>query len=155
MKKIGTYTIRGQLTETESEVDPNGERIILFDGSFDTGYRVTDFRIWSSSYGSSSEPDVVGKLATEEGLSDGATNFMNAGDNREIAWAASAGSTDGGLGFAEDGVIDPDNMIIEDLYIYVRGSSDTRDVNYMVTMDKYDITDWQGALAMVRNRSQA
>ena len=151
MKKIGQYTVRGQLTETESVA--GAHRITLFDGRFNTGYRITDFRIWSSGFGSSSAPDCVGKCATEPGLSTGTDTFMNAGDNREIAWAASAGSTDAGLGFAEEGVIDPDNMIIEDLYVYVR-SAGTSDVNYYISMEKYDITDWQGALAMVRNKSQ-
>ncbi len=154
MKKIGEYCIRGQLTETESEV-ADGVRITLFDGRFDTGYKVVDFKVWGSSVGSSSEPDVVGKLGTEQGLADGQTHFMNAGDNREIAWAASAGSTDAGLGFGEGPILDPDNMIIEDLYIYVRGASDIRDVNYLIVLEKYDITDWQGALSMVRNKSQA
>jgi hypothetical protein len=155
MKKIGEYTVRGQLTEDESETAPFGKRIILNDGQFDTGFRIVDFRIWASDYSSSSAPDVVGKLGTQAGLSPDPGDFMNAGDNREIAWAASAGSTDGGLGFGESGVVDPDNMVIEDLFIYVRGSVDSANVNYMVTMEKYDITDWQGALSMVRNRSQA
>ena len=53
-------------------------------------------------------------------------------------------------------VVDPDNMIIEDLYFSARFSAaDTFRVNYMVTLEKYDISDWQGALTMVRNRSQA
>lgn len=154
MKKIGTYTVRGQISENEVEAGTHGHRIILFDGRFDTGYRVTDFRIWGSDFGGSSNPDVIGKLGTEPDLPEQAADFMNAGDNREIAWAASAGATDAGLGFAEAPVIDPDNMIIEDLYVYVRSPSDASDVNYMITLEKYDITDWQGALSMVKNRSQ-
>jgi hypothetical protein len=46
-------------------------------------------------------------------------------------------------------------MIIEDLYLMCVSANDTDDINYMIKMEKYDITDWQGALGMVRNRSQA
>lgn len=153
MKKIGEYTVRGQLSENESETAPFGRRLTLFDGRFDTGYRVVEFRIWGSNWASSTGPDVIGKLATEEGLSADPGDFMNAEDNREIAWAGAPGGTDtGGSGF---NVIDPDNMIIEDLYVYARGANDSADVNYLIRMEKYDITDWQGALGMVRNRSQA
>ncbi len=151
MKKIGEYTARGQLTENESEAS-DGVRITLFDGRFDTAYRVTSFRIWGSDWSGSTTPDVIGKLATVRGLSDAAADFMNAGDQREIAWAGGNGASD--LLIVGDSIIDPDNMVVEDLFIYARGATDTADVNYLITMDKYDITDWQGALAMVRNRAQ-
>ena len=51
-------------------------------------------------------------------------------------------------------IIDPDNMIIEDLYLVVN-AQDEGNVNYMIQLQKYDISEWQGALSMVRNRSQA
>jgi len=151
MKKIGEYTVRGKLTETEAETS-NGFKIHLFDGRFDTGFRIVSFDIFPSTWSSSTTPDCIGKLGTESGLVDGAVNFMNADDNREIAWAGNNGGLDtGGQTFS---IVDPDNMIIEDLFIYVRGSQDAADVNYMVKLEKYDITDWQGALSMVRNKSQ-
>ena len=153
MKKIGEYTVRGQASEDDSEAAPFGIKIPLFDGRFDTGYRVVDFRIWGATWSNSSNPDVVGKLGTEENLVSSSVNFMNAGDNREIAWAGHNGGLDvGGTGFS---IVDPDNMIIEDLYVYTRAVTDTVPVNYMVKLEKYDITDWQGALGMVRNRSQS
>ncbi len=152
MKKIGEYTVRGLLSEDESETMPYQRKITLFDGRFDTGYRVTEFHIWGSSWNTSSQPDVVGKLATEAGLTTTASGFLNAGDNREIAWAGGNGGLDtGGTTFS---IVDPDNMIIEDLHVYVRGNVDTTDVNYLIKMEKYDISDWQGALSMVRNKSQ-
>jgi hypothetical protein len=149
MKLVGQYTARGTLSETDAV-----QRINLFDGRFDTGYKVVDFRIWGGDFQGSSQPDVIGKLATEPGLERTTATFMRAADNREIAWAASAGSTDGGLGFAEAGVIDPDNIIVEDLYVYVRGATNTSPVNYMVVMEKYDISLNVGAYSMVRNSGQ-
>ena len=45
-------------------------------------------------------------------------------------------------------------MVVEDLYIYVREGGGAAGINYYIEMEKYDITEWQGALSMVRNRSQ-
>jgi hypothetical protein len=154
MKKIGMYTARGIVTETETEAG-TPQKITLFDGSFQTAYRVVGFRIWASSYAGSSSPDCVGKLSKNELGVTSAANFMRADDDNQIAWAASAGSSDGGLGFADEPVIDLDNLIIEDLYVYVRTTGTATDaINYIVEMEKYEITDWQGALTMARDKAQ-
>ena len=152
MKKIGDYTLRGQSTEEDQEAG-TPHRIRLFDGRFDSGYIVTGFKVWSSDYQGSSQPDCIGKLGTTDNLTPGPANFMNAQDVREIAWATSAGSTDGGLGFG-DSIVDPDNFIVEDLFIYVRSSTDATPINYIVYLEKYDTTSSRGALAMVRNNAQ-
>jgi hypothetical protein len=151
MKKIGKYTLRGTSTETESE-SGSPKRIILFDGRFDTGYRITKFAIWGSTYASSTHPDVIGKLGTTGDLEEQSVDFMNASENREIAWAAATGGVDYISNM--DSIIDPDNLVIEDLYVYVRNVSDGERINYFIEMDKYEFSDWVGALAMVRNRAQ-
>ena len=154
MKKIGDYTARGIVSETETEAGLP-QKIPLFDGSFKTGYRVVGFRIWASTYSGSSNPDCIGKLSKNDSGVTAAANFMRADDDNQIAWSASAGSADGGLGFAEQSVIDRDNLIVEDLYVYVRTTGTTTDaINYIIEMEKYSISDWQGALSMARDRAQ-
>lgn len=153
MKKIGTYTARGIVSEAET-IAGNPQLISLNDGLFTTAYRVIGFNIWAASYDSSSAPDCIGKLSKNEFGTTGAANFMRADDDNQIAWAASAGSADGGLGFG-DGLLDKDNLIIEDLYVYVRTTgTDTNAINYIIEMEKYEINDWQGALTMARDRAQ-
>ena len=148
MKKIGEYTARGICIEGQADQIP------LFDGKFDTAYRIVDFKVWSSDYDSNSGPDVLGKLSKNEfGVTD-PVNFMRADDDNQIAWAASAGGAQGGLGFAEGPILDKDNLVVEDLYVYVLSSNAAAKVNYLVTMEKYQISDWQGALAMARDRAQ-
>jgi hypothetical protein len=152
MKKIGEYTARGIVVEADT-TSGNPQKIPLFDGSFQTGYRVVEFKVWGTQV-SGSGGYVVGKLSKND---DGVTSqvgFFRADDDNQIAWSQSAGSTDGGSHSLGDTIIDPDNMIVEDLYVYARANVDAQPVNYLVRMEKYEITDWQGALAMARDRAQ-
>ena len=152
MKKIGEYTARGIVTEVETEAG-NPQLVHLFDGRFDTAYKITSFKVWSSDYSGSSNPDVIGKLSKNPDGSTAAASFFRADDDNQIAWATSAGSGDGGLGFG-DSIIDLDNLVVEDLYVYARSTSAAVNVNYLITMEKYDITEARGALTMARDRAQ-
>ena len=152
MKKIGEYTTRGKVN-----TDKVANRIILFDGRFDTGYRITEFRIAPHNMESSSSRMFTAKLMTDNDVSTGAN--WNWDNNEEIAWAAASYDANSQTITGETiyNLVDPDNLVIEDLYIIADegvGSADI-EMNYFIRMEKYDITDSQGALAMVRNRSQA
>ena len=153
MKKIGEYTARGIVNETETE-GGSPQKIPLFDGSFKTGYRVTSFRIWGSNYSSNSNPDCIGKLSKNDDGVTTSVDFFRADDDNQIAWAVSAAQSEAGGQTIDDMIIDRDNLVIEDLYVYVRAPNNTSPINYLVEMDKYEITDWQGALAMARDRAQ-
>ncbi len=142
MKKIGEYTVLGRV------YDDSVQKIILFDGRFDTGYKVTSFEVFPRTPSSGSS-DCYGCLATETAA---ATSTWNAGDNRQLGWA----STNMAAGYAANAgfsILDPDNLIIEDLFVY-GNDADNNPINYKITMEKYDISEWQGALAMVRNSAQ-
>jgi len=152
MKKIGEYTAKGIVTEEDTEAG-TPQKIPLFDGSFKTGYKVVDFHIWGANYGSSTQPDCIGKLSKNSIGTTGSTNFMRADDDNQIAWAFFGQTTDAGGGDYSR-IIDEDNIVVEDLYVYVRtASGSTNAINYMVKMEKYEITDWQGALAMARDKA--
>lgn len=150
-KYIGSFTARGQASE--QFVETYGPiRIRLFDGKFDTAYKVREFHVWPSNYASSSNPDVVGKLMTSPNGTDTADNFHNASDSRQLGWAGFAGATDQ-VG-ADWNLVDPENLVVEDLWVYVRGSNDLEDVNYMIVLDKYDITESLGAVSMAKDRAR-
>tara|TARA_R110000751_G_scaffold25329_1_gene68876 strand:+ start:580 stop:1026 length:447 start_codon:yes stop_codon:yes gene_type:complete len=146
MKKIGTYTVRG------SGLEGSAIKVQLFDGRFDTAYKVTKFTIWPVSVQDAYDHRAVGKLGTTDDLQTASATFMNADDNREIAWCGIANGAIESV-IIEEGLVDTDNLIVEDLYVYFRSNQNEK-VNYMITMDKYDISEWQGALAMVRNSAQ-
>ena len=145
MKKIGELIMRGRVP-----VNTNGHKLQLFDGSFKTGYRVTEFRI--ASYIPYSSEDCVAKLHTSETTTAiGQWDFAN---NQEIAWAtwgSPAGTTEG------QSFVDEENMIIQDVYLsnYSQTGDTPEEVNYYIKLEKYEITDWQGALSLVKNKSQA
>ena len=153
MKKIGSYTARGIVTEAETEAG-TPQLIHLFDGRFDTAYRVVEFNIWASDYASGGAPDCIGKLSKNDIGSTSAANFMRADDDNQIAWSGISGGSDsaGPMGF---NILDEDNMIVEDLYVYARSAgTNTNAINYLVKMEKYEITEARGALTMARDRQQ-
>ena len=135
--------------------DAQIERIILDDGRFDTGYVITSFQIAPHVLDTTVSINFAAKLITDDDVLVGSN--WNWDSTSEIGWAQyrfdgnDVRSTD-----ASFSLVDPDNLVIQDLYVVgVDASSGTRKMNYMITMEKYDITESQGALAMVRNRSQA
>ena len=149
MKKIGDYTIRGKIPPLNAA----GNRVILFDGKFTTGYRVLQV-FCSAQDPTDVNDDCVIAVGTEPDMA--ATGAWDWSDNREIGWASS-NSSNGAAATPDGGMVDPDNLVVEDLYIYGRNddAGNTADINYMVVMEKYEFSDSRGALAMVRNRSQA
>ena len=147
------YTARGIITEAETEAG-TPQLLNVYDGTFKTAYRVIEFHIWGSSYGSSTQPDCMGKLSKNAIGTTGQSNFMRADDDNQIAWSWFGATTDSGGSSSQDSIIDPDNLIVEDLYIYGRSNSGaTAAINYMVVMEKYAITEEQGALLMARDRA--
>lgn len=154
MKKIGEYTTRGAI-RTDNSVN----RIILDDGSFKTGYRITEFRICTADIDSTSIRGFSCKLLTDEGaaLSPSAGINFNFDNNEEIAWALFSWDANGPQSQIEWSLVDPDNLVIQDLFLIADETVSSVDIkmNYFIRMEKYEISDWRGALGMVRNRSQA
>lgn len=147
------YTARGQLSEDESETY-GPHRVLLWDGRWDTAWKVISFRVFGASSGGNTTGDAMGKLCTSNRCERGPGDFFNADDPREIAWSQNSGSLDSGAGggFGEQ-IIDRDNFIIEDLWVYIRGVSDAQDINYVIEMEQYNISDWEGAMLMARDRA--
>lgn len=148
MKKIGEYTMRGKCGIAAAP-----ERLILFDGRFDTAYRVVEFSIASVTQNINIE--AAAKLMTDnDGISAG-SNDWNWNNNEEIAWARIGNNANIAASHTAESYIDPDHLVVEDLYIKANTNEGDEEINYMMVLEKYDISDGQGALAMVRNRSQA
>jgi hypothetical protein len=140
MKSERLYTARGSLVAGEVK------RLILFDGQFDTAYRILDFSIAPENILGSEE--VMIKVMTEEKPHNTGWFWQ---DNREVAWAGF--NIPINSRFGEYSRVDKDALIVEDLFLDCSADAD-ENVNYMITLEKVKISDWLGALAMVRNSSQ-
>jgi hypothetical protein len=146
VKKIGEYTCRGQMS-----AENVFNRIILFDGRFDTAYRLVEFKVMPRDIKTAGN-DVAGKVVTDDNaLSDGA--LWDWQDNREIAWSSTEVRVSFGPSFTNS-TVDPDNLIVEDCYVCYGHVTTDSPVNYFMRFEKYDISESKGALSMVRNKSQ-
>ncbi len=150
MKKIGEFTCKGRVDAMDVAAT-SPVRIILNDGKFTTGYRIVEFQVAPSDVDNSTAQQYVGKLSTAQDGSDAKTWDWNS--NVEVAWAMCGFDSNSAIQSVSNWV-DEDNLVIEDLYLYATEASDLA-MNYIIKMDKYEFTDWRGALAMVRNRSQS
>ena len=142
MKKIGEYTTRGTVTSDDST-----NRIILFDGRFDTGFKIIDFVVAPGDPTDAAE-DCHAKVMTVQSTGSG----WNFADVTQIAWASSENRVSMAPSFGRT-IIDPDNLVVENLWLRGNTAGDAP-INYMITMQKYEFNEWNGALAMVRNKAQ-
>jgi hypothetical protein len=76
---------------------------------------------------------------------------MDASDNRQIGWAVTVYGT-GSLEGGQISVIDPDHIVVRDLYIRNENSND--EVNYLIELEAVDLTDDQAILTLIKERSQ-
>ena len=144
MKRVkgGTKIIRGQMA-----VNTINERIQLFDGRFTTGFKIRRFDIYPKLPLNNEEFAFI--LSTQEVANINNNEFQ---DVTQIGWAVlDYNNQHKGYGV----VLDPEAVIIEDLYITNRGSTDDTFCNYILELEKYEFTAWDGAASMVRNQSQS
>lgn len=125
----------------------NEIKVYLFDGSFDTGFKIVDFQIAPSNWALDS--DVAAILSTESVESN--AYQWDWSDNRQKGWATyqANGASATGNYYQEH----LDDIIVEDLYIKA-WSQTTQSVNYKIVLEKVKITEYRGALALVMNASQ-
>jgi len=145
-KKIGEIVMMGQILTGTYQGSEN--RLQLFDGKFSTGYRVIAFDMCPKFIQGSQEIEAV--LSTEPKSGLGTWNWQ---DSQEIAWAAWNVPTTSRHGKYD--FIRPDNMIIEDLYIRGYCAAEAVNMNYMITLEKYEFPEWMGAGFLVENLGQA
>ena len=133
-------TLRGYLTDTDVH------RIVVDDGRPNHGYKVLDFRVWVEGTGADGVSAVLG---TQYDMLPG----MRADDNRQIAWAGNTWSSTGTPTTGSFSVIDPDHVIITDLYI--QGLNANIDpCNYLIIVQPITMTDDEAILRLIKERSQ-
>lgn len=134
-------TLRGQLIEGTSK------RLIVDDGRFNHGYKVVRFVV--SGEPTSAGNDCWATLA----LDYDAPQQWDWGDNRQIGWAATNVTASPDAPFS---VIDPDHIVVTDLYIQGRVGSSAGEspINYLIELEPVTMSDDQAILALIKERSQ-
>jgi hypothetical protein len=136
-------TLRGQVVEGQVK------RLVVDDGRLNHGYKVVRFIV--SSHPDSSASDTYATLS----LDYDAPFTWDWGDNRQIAWASSGVSAAGDVRGPWT-LVDPDHIVIMDLYIQgrVSGSGGGSIVNYFVELEPVELTNDQAILTLIKERSQ-
>jgi len=138
MKVLGHYSLRGRIPTSQWNTPVE---ILLDYGDMKVAYRVISFMV-SPVEAATSGDDVFGKLATTDSTDTTADHWFW-GDNREIAWAQCNTSATGrrsmqGLPFK--GIIDGDNLLVENLYVIIGSdSSSETSLNYKIEMEKLQV----------------
>lgn len=136
-------TLRGQF------IEGTNNRLIVDDGRLNHGYKVVRFVV--SGYPDSSANDAFAVLSLDSDTS----KVWNWGDNRQIAWSATAiDGTGGAKGSFE--LIDPDHVVLQDLWVQgqVSASGGTSAINYFVELEPVTLTDDQAIITLIKERSQ-
>ena len=139
----GLKTLTGQITNNTYQGTEN--RIQLFDGSFNSGYRILEFKVTPNV--PSAAQEITAKLSTNP---KSTVTEWNWSDVEEVAWAFWA--SDQATLSADYSNLRDDSIIVEDLWISAGGAD--AQINYEITLEKYSISDYDGAINLIRNNSQ-
>jgi hypothetical protein len=138
------HTMRGRVEYNSPK------RLILDDGQFTRAHRVVAVHTWPASItsGVSEEADVTLALDYDPNAN------WDASDNRQIGWA---GFRNGATASSESlnawSLIDPDHIVVRDLYI-INNNSLSSATNYMVILEEVAINENEAVLALIKERSQ-
>ena len=148
MKRIsdGRKVLRGQITMNTYNGLEN--RIQLWDGKFTTGYRIVEFKIIPKS--PQNQEEVLSIISTEP--RSGVPSNFNLSLNQELAYAT--WNVPNQTEYSFWNLIVEGNMAIEDLWISCYTTGDDPLLNYYIVLEKYSMSDWEGAGVLVDNLNQ-
>ncbi len=138
-----TRTLRGKIRpENPATGDTGKARVIVDDGVFTDGWRITGFDCFPTN---ATGPDVQGILSiAEEGLTGG----WDAADNRQIGWSFMFVGTAGG---DSRSYFLPDHVVVRDLWVQNFG---TDAMNYLIRVERQVLSEDQAILALIQERAQ-
>lgn len=125
------------------------KRLIVDDGRLNHGYRVVRFEVFPVDV-TSGAADCSGVLALDY---DGTTQAWRADDNRQIAWSSVTMSTAFSVNNKTD-IIDPDHVVIMDLWILAYTSATDARINYLVELEPVELSNDEAILQLIKERSQ-
>lgn len=138
----GARTLRGSLTPGEIR------QLVVDDGIFTNGLRVTFFTVWSS--------DIVGATSVIGCLSLSDTiipvTALPANDPACFAWSMMTFGTVGDPQVSGWERLDPDHIVNEELFIHNRAATQ---LEYLIVAEPYFMTEDEGVLQLVKGKQQS
>lgn len=136
-----TRTLRGRADHDTIK------HLIIDDGNLNHAFKVLEFKVFSS-YPLTGNADAWATLAVNE---EGAV-VWDASNNGQIGWSGQAiRDADGPMN--EFSLIDPDHIIVRDLYLY--GQSGLGDnFNYFVRLETVSLSDDESIMALIKESNQ-
>jgi hypothetical protein len=136
-------------------------KLIVDDGNFNDAWKITRFVIapvdpTSSSAGSR---DCVAVLATHpealEGYVSSVVNWTWS-DRRQVAWTQIEMNGDTTIGAWSFGLIDPQHIVVRDLYFGLSSASatGTTEFNYYIELERVTLSDNQAVMAIIQEEAQ-
>ncbi len=119
------------------------DRIILFDGSFETAFILREFKICPQDI--LTDEEISAKLLLEETAHSVGWHWQS---NMQVGWAA--WNTPTNTRFGQFDMVKENLKIVEDLFIDFSGDAD-ENINYYIKLEKVKISEWEGALALATN----
>jgi hypothetical protein len=135
--------------------------LVVDDGDFNNAWRITKFAvspvdITSSSVGSR---DCAAVLAThEDAVQRGGFGVIEWrwNDRRQVAWTSIELNGDTTVGAWSFGLIDPQHVVVRDLYFGLSAASatGTTEFNYFIELERVKLNDNQAVMALVQEVAQ-
>jgi len=138
----GVRTLRGQLSGNEIR------QLVVDDGIFTNGLRITYFSVWSS--------DILGAdtvfacLSTNDNIVP--FDILPANDPGCFAWSMMTLGNPPQLIVSAFDRLDPDHVVNEELFIHNRGIGP---LNYLIVAEPYIMSEDEGVLQLVKNKQQS
>lgn len=149
MKARGLRSMRGQFNMTGGA---GRQQLLVEDGLINVGYRIVAFDVWPADVVT---PNFIQYNAVLTMQTLAAPVVMDASDNRQIGWAFeecqnAPVSINAGMYRT---YVDPDHVVVRDLFIQASGSDG--DYNYLVILEKFDLTDDEAIINIIKETSQS
>jgi len=142
-KKIGkVLTMRGT-----SPSNVANHKLNLFDGRYDTGFKLVSFEIVSKN-ASDTTQEATATLYNRKQA--GFSREWDFSDVEQVGW--SGWMIPIGSRFGIWNLVDDETILVEDLFLAIYGAMESTDFNYIIKLQKYDITEWEGALSLVSRK---
>lgn len=138
----GARTLRGSLNAGEIR------QLVVDDGIFTNGLRVTYFTVWTSDILAASS--TIGCLSLSDTIIPVAP--LPANDPSCFAWSMMTFGTVGDPQVSGWDRLDPDHIVNEELFIHNRAATQ---LEYLIVAEPYLMTEDEGVLQLVKGKQQS